>query len=123
MDFCHKRKIVLYKEDFILHRESFVDVIFWVLLNRAHTSTQLYPPQSTSTQLISASTLLQHPQQWVLLNRALNSTQLNPPPPNLFQTPPSSIYIHPAHFSLHPALCNTLNNIRTKISHVIGQFP
>ena len=31
--------------------------------------------------------------------------------------------LHPAHFSLHSALCNTLNNIATKISHVIGQFP
>ena len=41
------------------------------------------------------------------------STQLHPPPP-------SSIHLHPAHFSLHPALCNTLNNIWTKILHVIG---
>ena len=31
--------------------------------------------------------------------------------------------LHPAHFSLHPALYNTLNDIRTKISHVIEQFP
>ena len=30
--------------------------------------------------------------------------------------PPSSIH-------LHPVLCNTPNNIRTKISHVIEQFP
>ena len=30
--------------------------------------------------------------------------------------PPSSIH-------LHPVLCNTLNIIRTKILHVIGQFP
>ena len=28
-----------------------------------------------------------------------------------------------AHFSLHLALCNSLNLIRTKISHVIEQFP
>ena len=26
------------------------------------------------------------------------------------------------YLSLHPSLCNTLNNIRTKILHVIGQF-
>ena len=32
-------------------------------------------------------------------------------------------HLHPAHFSLNPALSNTLNVIRTKISHVIGQFP
>ena len=35
---------------------------------------------------------------------------------------PTSIQLHPAHFSLYPALCNTLDIIRTKISHVIGQF-
>ena len=33
------------------------------------------------------------------------------------------IHLHQAHFSLHPALCNTLNVIRTKILHIIGQFP
>ena len=37
--------------------------------------------------------------EWVLLNRAPSSTQL------------------------HPAFCNNLNNIWTKILHVIGQFP
>ena len=30
---------------------------------------------------------------------------------------------HSAHLSLHSAFCNTLNVIRTKILHVIGQFP
>ena len=29
----------------------------------------------------------------------------------------------PSSIHLHPALCNNLNNIRTKIPHVIGQFP
>ena len=53
----------------------------------------------------------------MFLNRAPTSTQLHlppstsiqlhPPPPNSFQPPPSSIH-------LHPALCNTLNIIRTK---------
>ena len=33
-----------------------------------------------------------------------------------------SIHLHPAHLSLHPALGDTLNVIRTKISHLIGQF-
>ena len=28
---------------------------------------------------------------------------------HLHAPPPSSIYLHPGHFSLHPALCNTLN--------------
>ena len=58
-----------------------------------------------------------------LLNRAPTSTQLNPPPPSSFQPPSSPIHLHPAHFSLHPALCNTFNVIRTKISHVIKQSP
>ena len=53
---------------------------------------------------------------WVLLNRAPTSTQLH-------TTPSTSTQLHPAHFSLHPALCNTLNNIWTKILYVIGQFP
>ena len=60
---------------------------------------------------------------WVLLNCAPTSTQLHPPPPSSSQPLTSSINLHPAHFSLHPALCNTLNNIWTKILHVIGQFP
>ena len=47
---------------------------------------------------------------------ATTSTQLHP-------ASPSSIHPHPAHFNLHPASCNTLNVIRTKISHVIGQCP
>ena len=51
--------------------------------------------------------------KWVLLNRVPTSTQLHSPPP-------SSTHLHPAYFSLHPALCNTLNNIWTKILHVIG---
>ena len=38
-------------------------------------------------------------------------------------SPPSSIHLHPAHFSLHPALGNTLNVKEIKISHVIEQFP
>ena len=38
-------------------------------------------------------------------------------------TKPCTHLLHPAHFSLHLALCNTLNVIRTKISYVIGQFP
>ena len=59
---------------------------------------------------------------WVLLNRAPTSTQLHPPPPSSFQPLPSSINLHLAHFSLHPTLCNTLNNIWAKILHVIGQF-
>ena len=50
------------------------------------------------------------------VNCAPTSAQLHPPPPILFQPPLSSIHPHPAHFSLHPALCNTLNNIQTKIS-------
>ena len=70
--------------------------------------TQLNPALSTSTRL--------HP-------HSRSSTQLHLPPPSSFQPPPMSIHLPAAHFSLHPALCNTLNNIWTKILHVIGQFP
>ena len=38
-------------------------------------------------------------------------------------TRPCTHFLHPAHFSLHLALCNTLNVIRTKIWQVIGKFP
>ena len=41
----------------------------------------------------------------------------------LLNCTPSSIHLHAAHLSLHPSLCNTINVIRTKISHVFGQFP
>ena len=40
----------------------------------------------------------------------------------MYPTSPSSILLHPAHFNFHQPLCNTLNVIRTKISHEIGQF-
>ena len=40
----------------------------------------------------------------------------------LYPPPPSSIYLHEAHFNLYPALCNTLSVTRTKTSHVIWQF-
>ena len=46
-------------------------------------------------------------------------THLHPAPftsTHLYPPPPSSIHIHLAFY-------NTLNIIRTKISHVIGQFP
>ena len=62
----------------------------------------------------NAVTTKQDPQQIaerVLLNHAPSSTQLHPPPSSSFQPPPNSIHLHPAHFSLHPALCNTLDNI------------
>ena len=39
------------------------------------------------------------------------STQLHSPPPSSFQPLPSCNHLHPLHLSLHPALCNTLNNI------------
>ena len=74
----------------------------------------------------NAVTTKQDPQQIaerVLLNHAPSSTQLHPPPSSSFQPPPNSIHLHPAHFSLHPALCNILDNIWTKILHALGQFP
>ena len=48
---------------------------------------------------------------------------MHPPPPSsihLHLAPHSTIHLHPAHFNLHPALCNTLNNIWIKILHVNG---
>ena len=38
-------------------------------------------------------------------------------------TKPCTHLLHPAHFRLQPALCNTVNVIRNKTLHVIGQFP
>ena len=38
-------------------------------------------------------------------------------------TKPCTHLLHPAHFSLQLALCNTFSVIRTKISHLIEQFP
>ena len=35
---------------------------------------------------------------------------------------PAHFNVHPAHLSLHTALCNTLHVIISKISNVIGQF-
>ena len=40
----------------------------------------------------------------------------------LLNCAPSSIHLHPAFLNLHLGLWNTLNVIRTKISHIIGQF-
>ena len=40
----------------------------------------------------------------------------------LLNCAPRSIHLHPAHLNLHPALCNTLNVIRTKILDIIWQF-
>ena len=36
---------------------------------------------------------------------------------------PAHSNLHLTHLSIHPALCNTLNVIRTLISHVSGNFP
>ena len=59
----------------------------------------------------------------VLLNRAPISIQLHPTPPSFIHLHPAHFNLHPAHLSLHPPLCNTLNVIITKTSHLIGQFP
>ena len=51
---------------------------------------------------------------------------MNPPPSTPTQLISAFTELHPphaAHFSLHPAFCNTLDVIRTKILHAIGQFP
>ena len=99
----------------ILQSETSIVLLFQILelfkrvLLNVHSappsSTQLHPAPSTSTHLISTS------------------NQLHPHLPTSFQPPPSSIHLYPAYFSLHPALCNTLNVIRTKILHVIVNFP
>ena len=40
----------------------------------------------------------------------------------LLNCAPSSIHLHQVYLNLHPTLCNALNVIRTKISHIIRQF-
>ena len=48
---------------------------------------------------------------------------MHPPPLSfihLHSAPPRSIHLQLAYFSLQPTLCNTLNNIRTNILHVIS---
>ena len=40
----------------------------------------------------------------------------------LLNCAPSPIHLHPAHLNLQPALYNTISVIRTKKSHIIGQF-
>ena len=45
---------------------------------------------------------------------------MHPPPASSIHLHPAYINLHLAHFSLHPAFCNTLNNIWTKILHVIS---
>ena len=60
-------------------------------------------------------------QNRVLLNHAPSSTHLHPAPTISTQLISTSI-----HLSIHPALCNTLNVIRTfepSISHLSGNFP
>ena len=96
---------ILQSETSIVLLFQILELFKRVLLNRALSSTQLHPAPSTSTHLISTY------------------NQLHPHLPTSFQPPPSSIHLYPAHFSLHPALCNTLNVIRTKILHVIVNFP
>ena len=54
---------------------------------------------------------------------------VHPPPPrsiHLHRAPPTYTQLHPlllSSFNLKPSLCNTFNVIRTKILHVIRQFP
>ena len=103
--------LAYYNNLFLLDKRSLLMKSFPFLMTgitKLCTQTQLHPPLPSSIHLHPAPS---------------TSTQLHPPPPSSFQPPPSSIHLHPAHFSLHPALCNTLNNIWTKILHVIGQFP
>ena len=88
------------------------EVDTWILLHAKHAS-------STYNIIVIAT-----PDTDVFIMRITKPcTQLQPPPPTSFQPPPSSTHLHPAHFHLHPALCNTPNNIWTKILHVIEQFP
>ena len=86
-----------------MHRESFVDIIFWLLLNRAHTSTQLI---SASTQLSATLSTMGVTKPCTQLHSApststqliSNSTQLHLHPPSSFQSPPSSLQ-HPQQYS------------------------
>ena len=55
--------------------------------------------------------------------RPPSSINLHPAPSTSIQLILTSNQLHLAYFSLRSALYNTLNNIWTKILHVIGQFP
>ena len=58
--------------------------------------------------------------KWILLNCAPTSIQVHPPPASSFQPPPSSIYLHPAYFSLQPTLSTLL---QPKYCMQFGNFP
>ena len=67
-------------------------------------------------------------QKWMGIGKLCTHLHLHlhPAPSTSIQLhlpPRSSTHLHLSHFNLHLALCNTLNVIRTKILHVIGQFP
>ena len=81
----------------------------------AKPSTHLHPTSPSSTHLHPAQPFFEYDFEKLIgrFNMGIakpctHLTQLHP-------ARPSSIHPHPANFSLYPALCNTLNVIRTKI--------
>ena len=102
-----RREFVLLLDAFILYltKNKNSSCLHYSLGITVHQS----PPSSIHLQPAPPASIHLHP-------APSTSTQL-------ILTSTSSIHFQPAHFTLHPTLCNTLNNIWTKILHVTGQFP
>ena len=89
----------------------------WLILNCNQTLQVNFLAYYNNLFLLDKRSLLMKSFPFLMtgITKLRTQTQLHP-------SLPSSIHLHPAHISLHPALWNTLN-IWTKILQVIGQFP
>ena len=97
----------------------------WLILNCNQTLQVNFLAYYNNLFLLDKRSLLMKSFPFLMtgITKLCTQTQLHPPLPSSIHLHPAHFNLHPAHFSLHPALCNTLNNIWTKILHVIGQFP
>ena len=88
----------------------------WLILNCNQTLQVNFLAYYNNLFLLDKRSLLMKSFPFLMtgITKLCTQAQLDPPLP-------ISIHIHPAHFSHHPALWNTLN-IWTKILQVIGQF-
>ena len=125
---CHIKRIWGWK---LVYQESFYSWHFYFFLQKnpwTHSvrmgiiklCTYLYPAPSIFTKFISTSTQLTSTSTH--LHPSSTPTQLISASTYLHPSPPTSIRLHSAHFRPQLAFFNTLNVMRTKISHVIWQF-